>query len=443
MKVTKFAVWMVALATARVFTAPDPLQAQQFVNFSDFVQGLRVADTNAVLARSATKAKDAASVEEMRQHLLALYDGVEVSQSYVVGSQTIDCIPTMQQPAVRMLGLTSIEKAPSAPSAAAAPGPAPRAAVLPSQLPAGKTQDEFGNTLGCQGETIPMLRVTLEQMARFNTLHDFFAKGPGGAGQAKAPGVEPPATAAHKYVVYYQTVNNHGDEADINLWRPDVYTDIGEVFSLAQSWTIGGSGTGTQTAEVGWQNYPAFYGTENSAPFIFYTADNYSTTGCYNLTCGKFVQVSKNITFGAAFAATSYSVPNNSTQYYLPFQYKFASGNWYLFYNGTEIGYYPGSVYLGGQMTKNSTLLEFGSESTGTTVWPAEGSGMFGAAYGYDHAAWQRNLFYINTSNVGVWDTLTYHPTSPACYTGSPASYSSTAGWGIYFYFGGPGGAGC
>jgi len=441
MKVNKFVLCMVTCATVTVFTTAAPLHAQQFVNFSDFVQSVKAADANAVLPLPTTKATDTASVEEMRQHLLALYDGVKVTQSYVVGSQTIDCIPIMQQPAVRMLGLTSIAEPPSAP--ATAPGQASQAAVLPSQLPAGKTQDAFGNSLGCQGDTIPMLRVTLEQMAHFKTLHDFFEKGPDGAGQAKDPSVVPPATATHKYVFYYQTVNNHGDEADINLWRPDVYTDIGEIFSLAQSWTIGGSGAATQTAEVGWQNYPALYGTESSVPFIYYTADDYNKTGCYNLTCGAFVQVSSAITLGAAFTPASYSVPNNSTQHFLPFQYKLANGNWYLFYNGTEIGYYPGSVYKGGQLTKYSTLLEFGSESVGTTVWPAEGSGQFGAAYGYDEAAWQKNLFYINTSNVSVWDSLTYDAPSPACYTGSPAHYSSSLGWGIYFYFGGPGGTGC
>jgi hypothetical protein len=103
-----------------VFAASAPLHAQEFVKFSDFVQSLKVADVNAVLALTTTKATDAASVEEMRQHLLALYDGVNVAQSYVVGSQTIDCIPIMQQPAVRMLGLTSIAEPPSAP--ATAPG---------------------------------------------------------------------------------------------------------------------------------------------------------------------------------------------------------------------------------------------------------------------------------------------------------------------------------
>lgn len=438
MKANKLALWMAACAAITVFATSAQLQAQQFVKFSDFVQSLKSADTNSVLALEATKATDSLSVEEMRQHLLGLYDGVDVTQSYVLGSQTIDCIPIMQQPAVRMLGLKSIAEAPAP---GPAPGQAPKAAVLPSQLPAGKTQDAFGNRLGCQGGTIPMARVTLEQMAHFKTLHDFFAKGPDGAGHVKVPGVVPPATAAHKYVFYYQSVNNHGDEADINLWRPYVYTDIGEIFSLAQSWTIGGSGAATQTAEVGWQNYPALYGTENSVPFIYYTADDYNTTGCYNLTCGKFVQVSSALTFGVGF--TTYSVPNNSTQYHLAFQYKFANGNWNLFYNGTWIGYYPGSVYKGGQLTKYSTLLEFGSESVGTTVWPAEGSGQFGAAYGYDEAAYQKLLFYINTNNASVWDSLTLDKPSPACYTGSSPHFSSSAGWGVYFYFGGPGGTGC
>jgi hypothetical protein len=439
MKIHKLTLWMVVCATITIFVTSTPLQAQQFVKFSDFVQSLKAADANSILALKTTTTTDAASIEEMRQHLLALYDGVDVTQSYLLGSQTIDCIPIMQQPAVRMLGLRSIAEAPPAPGAA--PGQVAQATVLPSQLPAGKTQDAFGNRLGCQEGTIPMVRVTLEQMAHFKTLHDFFSKGPAGAGHAKDPSVVPPATAAHKYVFYYQFVDNHGDEADINLWRPYVYTDIGEIFSLAQSWTIGGSGAATQTAEVGWQNYPAFYGTENSVPFIYYTADDYNTTGCYNLTCGRFVQVSSALTLGVGF--TNYSVPHDSTQYYLPFQYKFANGNWYLFYNGTLIGYYPGSVYNGGQLTRYSTLLEFGSESVGTTVWPAEGSAQFGAAYGYDEAAYQRLLFYINTSNVSVWDSLTYDAPSPACYTGSAPHFSGSAGWGVYFYFGGPGGTGC
>ena len=177
MKVHKLALGMVVCATITIFVTSTPLQAQQFVKFSDFVQSLKVADANSILALKTTKTTDSASIEEMRQHLLALYDGVDVTQSYLLGSQTVDCIPIMQQAAVRLLGLRSIAEAPPAP--VAAPGQVAQAAVLPSQLPAGKTQDAFGNRLGCQEGTIPMVRVTLEQMAHFKTLHDFFSKGQG------------------------------------------------------------------------------------------------------------------------------------------------------------------------------------------------------------------------------------------------------------------------
>src|ERR1035438_1117300 len=106
----RFSQHLSSAAALVVFAASALLHAQEFVPFSDFVQNVKAADVNAVFALPTAKATDAASVEEMRQHLLKLYDGVNVAQSYVVGPQTIDCIPTMQQPAVRMLGLTSIPK---------------------------------------------------------------------------------------------------------------------------------------------------------------------------------------------------------------------------------------------------------------------------------------------------------------------------------------------
>jgi hypothetical protein len=59
-----------------VLAASSPLHAQEFVKFSDFVHNVSVADVDAVLQLKDTQATDSASVEEMRQHLLALYDGL-------------------------------------------------------------------------------------------------------------------------------------------------------------------------------------------------------------------------------------------------------------------------------------------------------------------------------------------------------------------------------
>lgn len=416
-----------------------------FVPFTEFVQSVKGADTSAMLARPNVKVTEPTAINEMRQHLLRLYDGVSVSHSYVLGSQTVDCIPTNQQPAMRLRSLKAI--APEPPSSVTASiasegrhGSHAVPASAAAQFPASQTTDEFGNALGCEAGTVPMLRTTLDQLSKFKSLHEFFEKGPNGSGHAPEPDkFVPPSTYLHKYGYTYQYVNNLGDNTNINLWRPYVYQDIDEIFTLAQSWTLGVSSGPIQSAEVGWQNYPARVGTESSVPFIYYTADGYTNTGCYDLTCGAFVQVNGSITFGVPYAPQYYSVADGP-QYELQFQYYLYNGNWWLMANGTWVGYYPGSLYGGGQLASYSNLIEFGGEAVGSTVWPAEGSGLW-ASDGWTYSAYQRELWYRDLSGNTYWDTLTPVQPSPACYSVTNPAYASN--WGIYFFFGGPGGASC
>jgi Neprosin len=414
-----------------------------FVPFQTFIESVRGSDSSEFLARpsAAMKVSEPASFEEMRQHVLKIYDGVQVTHSYVLGSQTFDCVPANQQPAIRTRNLKTIASEPPASVFANRLG-SHRPAIEPKllQVPAGKTTDEFDNPVGCEAHTIPMRRITLEQLSHFNSLHEFFQKGPNGTGHAPEPAkISAPETTSHKYAFAYQYVNNLGDSTNINVWRPYVYTDIGEIFSLAQSWTIGQSSGPVQTAEVGWQNYPALYGTENPVLFIYWTADGYNKTGCYNLDCGAFVQVNHSVAIGGSLDPSIYSV-SDGHQGELQVQYYLWQGNWWLGVNGTWIGYYPGSLYKGGQLSKYANLIEFGSESVGSTVWPAEGSGLW-ANSGYTYAAYQRLLYYTDTTNVSQWDSLTTATPSPSCYSITQPAFNSDGG--IYFYFGGPGGASC
>jgi hypothetical protein len=439
-----------ALLALTVLLLATAVQAQTapatFVPFDQFVHSVGDADAAALVARPGAKVTTTASVEEMRHHILSLYQGVQVGHSYVLGSQTFDCVPIQQQPSLRILGLSKIEVAPptSAISGVADEGDHSIPATL-SQLPAGKTEDEFGNSLGCEENTIPMSRITLEQLSRFETLQKFFEKGPNGAGHPLEPAKAAPPTiptSAHAYSFTYQYVNNLGPSANINLWRPDVYTNQNEIFSLAQLWTIGSSSGPVQTAETGWQNFPALYGNENSNLFIYWTADGYRTTGCYNLSCAGFVQTSSSLHLGAGF--TNYSL-FDGPQYEIKLQYLLYQGNWWLNVGGSWVGYYPSSIYRGGQLSRYSNLLEFGSESVpgffeGANVWPSEGSTLFSSS-GWTYAAFQRLIYYVNTSGTSVWASVTADQPSPRCYTITGPAYSSS--WGEYFYFGGPGGASC
>jgi hypothetical protein len=422
----------------------------QFVPFNDFLASIRAADSGEYLARPTSRVKDAASFEEMRHHILTMYEGVEVSHTFVLDSSYFDCIPIMQQPSVRIPGLKSIASAPPQ-SVLAPPSTAGgEAAEVPvnsaSQVDPENPFDEFGNSVVCEENTIPMRRLTLEEMTRFPTLRRFFQKAPDGAGEAAESGPANPPEATHKYAYMQQDVPNLGGNSNLNIWSPYVDTSKGDVFSLSQEWYVGGSGDKEQTAEVGWQNYPAKYGDETSRLFIYWTPNNYNKAGpgCYNLECEAFVQVANNGDLGAGF--THYST-SGGPQYDFGAEYYLYNGNWWLGIQGTWIGYYPGSIYHGGQLTKGATIIEFGAESVGTTHWPPAGSGAMptGDPYkDFGHVAYQRNLYYIQMSGVAQWyDNLKGHDPSPNCYQTSGPFYSSSSGWDVYFYVGGRGGPRC
>ena len=438
--------------------------AQHFVPFDNFVSNTRSTEAGGLLARQGSKVADAASVEEMRQHILSLYDGVKVSHSFLLDGDHFDCVPTEQQPSFRALGLKSIAAAPK--EALKKPEGAgesvSKATPITSQLGADQQFDEYGHSRVCEANTIPMRRVTLEEVSHFKTLKNYLEKGPGGAGQAplkqgqaslkESPALGkqswvPPSPVAHKYSFTYQYVNNLGQTDTLSLWDPYVYTSYGEIFSLSQSWTIGYSPV-TQTAEVGWQNYPAFYGGQNSRLFIYWTADDYNKTGCYNLTCRGFVQTNGSWYFGAGFS--NYSKIGGA-QYEFRAQYYLYEGNWWLGLGNansiTWVGYFPATLYGSGPMRTHSQLLEFGSESVGSNPWPSEGSGDFASA-GWDHAGYQRELCYwADPSAAAYWDSLTADEPSPTCYTIAGPYFGGynppSNDWGVYFYYGGPGGYNC
>jgi hypothetical protein len=428
---------------------------KSFVPFNDFVAGTRAARSMDSVGKPASKVRDSQAFEEMRQHILNLYEGVAVTHSFMLDGDHFDCVPVEQQPGVRLQGLKTIAKAPAASlsrMAAAASSDSAQSSQKPvaiaSQLSSDKLMDEFGNSRVCEDHTIPMRRVTLEETSRFATLKEFFQKGPDGAGlPPRTQKVVPPSAVAHKYSYTYQYVNNLGDTTTLNLWSPYVNTGLGEIFSLSQSWTIAYSPS-LQTAEVGWQNYPGYYGGQNSRLFIYWTADGYNRTGCYNLSCGAFVQVAGGWYFGGGFG--NYSSFGGS-QYEFRAQYYWYQGNWWLGLGNansiTWVGYYPGSIYGSGTMRTNAQLIEFGSESVGSNPWPPEGSGGW-AGWGYSYAAYQRELYYwAYPSAASYWDSLTAAQPSSNCYTIAGPYWGGwnppSNDWGTYFYEGGPGGYNC
>jgi Neprosin len=418
----------------------------KLVPFNDFLKDVARVAPSSFFAQPASRVKTTQSFEQMRQHILSMYEGVSVRHSFLLGSDPFDCVPIMQQPSVRLRGLKSIAAEPPRPPVPRSPPPSNGPASQPmnetGQLRPGQTVDALGNSVICEDGTIPMRRITLDELSRFETLQQFFEKGPDGAGRVLTPGGQlvPPAVATHKYAFSYQNVANIGGSSDLNLWNANVNTGLQEIFSLSQQWYVNYIGSTPQTAEGGWHVYPILYGGSlNTHLFIYWTADGYNTTGCYNLTCAAFIQKNHNWMLGGVFPQTSI---DGGTQYYFTLEYFLYQGNWWLNLGGQWIGYYPGTLYKGGPLATSAKLIEYGGETVGTTTWPPMGSDMLASAW-WTHAAFQRNVYYISDATDAFDATLISEQPSPSCYTNLTRNNSGVGGWNTFLFFGGPGGTTC
>jgi hypothetical protein len=434
---------LAASAALALLAGPAIAGTTTYPAFADFVRGLGSAPASALLHAPGAQVRSVTELEAMQSHLATLYRGVQASHSFAIDGQVFDCVLRNTQPALK--GAAPAEPPPFAPDAVLGafhrPGPnagaanATHAPDRPATIASQGGLDAMGHVQACGAGTVPFRRLTLEELSRFATLQDFFRKAPGEAGR---PHGAAPSINGHSYAHEYQYVTNYGGYGTAALYSPYVNTGWSEVFSLSQHWYVGGSGSGLQTVEVGWQNYPAKYGNELSRLFLYYTADDYQHTGCYNNDCGAFVQTSTSVYPGASF--TAYSTPGGA-QYVISIGAYLYAGNWWVAYGNSWIGYYPGWRFAGGALTRNATEIDFGGETVGSWHWPAMGSGYF-AGSAWPYAAYHRSLLYRDAANNGYYPSLTVSAAWPSCQTATPEAWGGST-WQEYFYFGGPGGYGC
>ena len=409
-----------------------------FPSLSTYVESLQAARHGAFLARAETQTSDSGAFEEMRSHLLNHYEGVEAPHSFMdEGGAIFDCIPVEQQPALKGSSEPVLEP-PDLPPFEEAHGKRVRRKEGLAGLPLGpKKKDPYGNEMQCPSGTVPIRRLTLEQLTRYPTLRDFFKKSPAG-GSIPPKAFEPPGVGAtHRWAHAYETVHNGGGHSFVNLWCPSIGPN--QVFSLAQHWYVAGSGANLQTVECGWQVFPGRLGDAKAHLFTYWTADDYNTTGCYDLDCGAFVQLSPFFAPGMVLSPTS---TVGGSMYIIELAFWHTNARWYLYFNGTlginVIGYYPDKLFNGGPLTQQAEEIDYGGETVGTTSFPPMGSGWFANA-GWKYAAYQHSLGYWSPAG-GAMCPANLNPVQawPNCYTAQVQMSGSP--WYETIWFGGPGG---
>lgn len=408
----------------------------------DAVEGLpeEAASTGDLVQR----VKDPAELARMQQHLDSLYDAKDVRHQFrSPQGDDIDCVDVYRQPALRQPGMENhvIQFAPSTFPKQLEPAPAAPGADArqPVQAELAFSMDATGAARRCPQGTVPILRLSMDTLKRFKSLEDFRRKVPSHlAGDADRVG----STASHQYATYRQTVDNLGAESALNLWNPAV--EVASEFSLSQIWVGRGTGADTETVEAGWQNYRNLYGDNNSRLFIYFTPDNYGSGGCYNLTCGAFVQTDTSIAIGSAFSG--YSTTGGTQNEVKLFWFKDGTaGHWWLRVGTTWVGYYPRSKFDANGIADKGGRVTFGGEiinnrTGGRHTHTDMGSGAF-AAQGWQRAAYHRLIQYVDTGNVYRSPaSLSAITTDSYCYDSGAVGNDTTAGgWGRYFYYGGTG----
>lgn len=257
----------------------------------------------------------------------------------------------------------------------------------------------------------------------------------------------------HWYASSAQGGDNHGTSGTFSMFK--AFVQNGNDFSLLQTAVerngipgIGGSGL--QTIEAGWINYPSQ--RANPHLFTFFTTNGhqeYADNICaWNTDYAGWVQ--SDNTYYPGMEMTPFSVVDGE-QHDLAIAYELFDGNWWFNVNGKWIGYYPANLF-----TRNGNSADITLESKSDQVnWYGEiyqsedemtttdmGSGYY-ANEGRGKAAYIRNIAVVGTdgqsfnydgsNGVGVDDPNRYS---------LEQHFNSGEDWGSYFYLGGPGAGG-
>ncbi|KAH7658459.1 Neprosin domain-containing protein, partial [Dioscorea alata] len=191
---------------------------------------------------------------------------------------------------------------------------------------------------------------------------------------------------------------------------------------------------------AGWSVEPSLYGDSQTRLTTAWTNDGFHGTGCHDVVCPGFVQVSSEIPVGTPIGPLSilhgqqYAV---DTYIYLDQPTK----NWWLILGKDKkaIGYWPTNIFT--TLSQYATQLQFGGVvGYSGTDRPPMGSGL-PAELGAGSACYFKRVQYVNEQNqlldLKPSDTFE-HETFPRCY--EIGNYVETRDVERnMFYFGGDG----
>ncbi|KAJ6837608.1 uncharacterized protein M6B38_119755 [Iris pallida] len=291
----------------------------------------------------------------------------------------------------------------------------------------------------CPEGTVPIRRTKGGDVLRASSVKRFGRKRHGAVPRPKSADPDLVDQSGHQHAIaYVEGDKYYGAKATMNVWEPRIQQP--NEFSLSQLWVLGGSfGQDLNSIEAGWLVSPDLYGDNNTRLFTYWTSDAYQATGCYNLLCSGFIQISSEIAMGATiYPISGYGASQYDIDILVWKDPK--EGNWWMqFGNGYVLGYWP--AFLFSYLADSASMIEWGGEVVNS--WPGGehtstqmGSGRF-PEEGFGKSSYFRNVQVVDGSNN------LRAPKGIGAFTEQSNCYNVQNGhsddWGNFFYYGGPG----
>ncbi|KAG4931514.1 hypothetical protein JHK82_048622 [Glycine max] len=294
----------------------------------------------------------------------------------------------------------------------------------------------------CPEGTIPVRRIQERDMIKAHSIEDYGRKKPSFSHQHVGQ--------LNNNLDSFVQLKNHskaialavgfrylGAKGDIKVDNPSVEKD--DEYSTSQVSLLTGPYNDFECVEAGWAVNPSVYGDRQTRLFVYWTADASKKTGCFDLTCPGFVQISNEIALGAAIYPIS--IPGGLQYIITIYIYKDPyTNNWWVQYGeNTNIGYWPPELFE--TIRYNAESVEWGGEVYSSTIGHTPhtatqmGNGQFASVFG-ESSTITRMRIHDNSAALKIPEYVAEFTDEFNCYD---VWYLSDYVEDPELYYGGPG----
>ncbi|XP_027772577.1 uncharacterized protein LOC107016279 [Solanum pennellii] len=284
-----------------------------------------------------------------------------------------------------------------------------------------KTEEFWLNKKGCPIGTVPIRRLTREQLQNASNISlaediiDF-----AGISMNASPEIKSFTSATATITLYNFYVNGAGQYSSAAIFHQSA--DNAPNFEQIQA---------------GWIVHPQLYGDSRTRLYSHWTTDGGQKTGCYNNMCPGFVQLDTDVPIDYAFPKISRPMYDD---YELEIQI-YKDEDYYLLFQGAfSIGFWPETLF--NELRNGSQVVRYGGQAftpAGQQFSPPMGNGNFEDGNPHTTCHMRKVLYGVGYDQLVQPDESLVQTHQSRCYHEGSQHNAHDDYWDYNFVFGGAG----